>query len=687
MIEDIKTFLSLSTIHGLAWIPISKFRILKLFWLLVVTSGFVTASYLIIKSFRGWDESPIATSVEVLPISEITFPNVTVCPPKDTFTILNYDLAMAESEVVSDKTRKKLLDALDEAVIFAGYKDILNDFNIFVEKDRFRKWYTGISRISFPYWTGGSEFKVAQGKKIYKYYTYASTGEFITPYYQEPWTDEKFELSSMYYSLFLLRPWNNTIDGKDNTNIIFDIEQDMLSELPGSRWGGRDISFVEEQLTPFKKSLTLIEKGKDEYNIYYDKILTVAGLQRIKRKRIPGMKVSWRWDKQLEINQNFLKENGNFIRLADIIKTVKNREKVWSAVRDIRLNKQLMRDSNKTSCIENMNKDSIFIDKIMGIIETKLRIVRPSNNGIKRKISDENLNDAAEIYIYLTYCPNPDYRSPNKNSWVELYKTLFSTNKQQSIILSLSRIISEVEPSKAFEYNLAKELFEEVWSVFKLRSKDVTMLTSGDKDISQNVLLKNHYDNVKDCFDKQSVSTCTGINGKFHFNLTRLENHKVILSILETMDMEKLVNHPVHITQKTSANLSPSSFIPFCEFGSDASIMGKRIDQFDFPVCDSFEEIIFEGQLCYQVSIEKLKTRKRLNQEDLKIGLTLLLDYNFDKTLRGSKTDKLTTTKNTTRGIVYFTETEEALIHIGTISKLTYKSIHLQEIVIILTSF
>ena len=29
------------------------------------------------------------------------------------------------------KTRKKLLDALDEAVIFAGYKDILNDFTAF----------------------------------------------------------------------------------------------------------------------------------------------------------------------------------------------------------------------------------------------------------------------------------------------------------------------------------------------------------------------------------------------------------------------------------------------------------------------------------------------------------------------------------------------------------------------------
>ena len=132
--------------------------------------------------------------------------------------------------------------------------------------------------------------------------------------------------------------------------------------------------------------------------------------------------------------------------------------------------------------------------------------------------------------------------------------------------------------------------------------------------------------------------------------------------------MEKLVNHPVHITQ-TSSKLSPSSFIPFCEFGSDASIMGKRIEQFDFPVCNSFEEIIFDGQLCYQVSVEKLKEKKIFSQEDLKIGLTLLLDYNFDRTLRGRNNDPLSNPENTTRGIVYFTETEEALVHIGTISK------------------
>ena len=149
------------------------------------------------------------------------------------------------------------------------------------------------------------------------------------------------------------------------------------------------------------------------------------------------------------------------------------------------------------------------------------------------------------------------------------------------------------------------------------------------------------------------------------------------------MDMEKLVNHPVHITYRKSTKLSPSSFIPFCEFGSDASIMGKRIDQFDFHVCDSFEEIIFEGQLCYQVNVEKIKQRKRINQEDLKIGLTLLLDYNFDRTLRGSSSDKSIDAQNTTRGIVYFSETEEALVHIETISKF----INVQRIIIIITSF
>ena len=91
MFADWPTFLSSSTIHGLSHLPASR-GLARLFWLSVVITGFGGASFLIVKSFRGWEESPISTSVSVLPITQITFPNLTVCPPRGTFTSCRLNL-------------------------------------------------------------------------------------------------------------------------------------------------------------------------------------------------------------------------------------------------------------------------------------------------------------------------------------------------------------------------------------------------------------------------------------------------------------------------------------------------------------------------------------------------------------------------------------------------------------------
>ena len=45
---------------------------------------------IISKSFDEWVNHPITTTIETLPISEVRFPKITVCPPKNTFTNLNY---------------------------------------------------------------------------------------------------------------------------------------------------------------------------------------------------------------------------------------------------------------------------------------------------------------------------------------------------------------------------------------------------------------------------------------------------------------------------------------------------------------------------------------------------------------------------------------------------------------------
>ena len=92
MLRQFRLFLESSTIHGLSYISSSRSLCGKIFWLFVVLTGFTCALLLIHQSFDSWNQSPIKTTIENRPIEEIHFPKVTVCPPRNTFTNLNYDL-------------------------------------------------------------------------------------------------------------------------------------------------------------------------------------------------------------------------------------------------------------------------------------------------------------------------------------------------------------------------------------------------------------------------------------------------------------------------------------------------------------------------------------------------------------------------------------------------------------------
>ena len=85
----------------------------------------------------------------------------------------------------------------------------------------------------------------------------------------------------------------------------------------------------------------------------------------------------------------------------------------------------------------------------------------------------------------------------------------------------------------------------------------------------------------------------------------------------------------MHITTKTGKK-TPSSFIPFCEFGGDMTRVGRKIDDFDVPVCDSFEAKILNDQLCYEVDLNKFSNKANIKAE-LKLGFAFLLDHNLDR--------------------------------------------------------
>ena len=58
--------------------------------------------------------------------------------------------------------------------------------------------------------------------------------------------------------------------------------------------------------------------------------------------------------------------------------------------------------------------------------------------------------------------------------------------------------------------------------------------------------------------------------------------------VLDTKEAQSLINHPVHILDPETDSLSPSAFIPFCDFAGDMTKLGRKIPQFALPVCTSF---------------------------------------------------------------------------------------------------
>jgi len=143
--EGVRTFLESSTIHGLSYISTTK-KCVNLFWILVVIGGFTGAGVLIYQSFQSWNESPVKTTIRTHPISEITFPKVTVCPPKNTYTDLNYDLMMTENLTLDNDTRQELATYAKTLLYDNMHEIIIRNMSRIEVNDKYYNWYYGYTK-------------------------------------------------------------------------------------------------------------------------------------------------------------------------------------------------------------------------------------------------------------------------------------------------------------------------------------------------------------------------------------------------------------------------------------------------------------------------------------------------------------------------------------------------------------
>ena len=106
--DILKEFLESTTIHGLYYISTCKSRIAKAGWLMVVAMGFAASTFLIHSSFAEWAKSPVATTITPHPVADMTFPDVTICPPKGLNGALKYDLMKLANMSLSPEKKDEL---------------------------------------------------------------------------------------------------------------------------------------------------------------------------------------------------------------------------------------------------------------------------------------------------------------------------------------------------------------------------------------------------------------------------------------------------------------------------------------------------------------------------------------------------------------------------------------------------
>ena len=221
--EEIRTFLEASTIHGVSYISTTR-KFARLFWILVVLTGFSGAGLLIKEAFDNWTENPIKAHMDTRPISELKYPKVTVCPPKNTFTDLNYDLMLAENVTFTEEMK----DEMFRAAVEIAEEDVFTMSNLskLHEKDRFYNWYHGYSLLKLPSY--GTLFNRLE----YTIDTSATSGLVQTQYYGEKFQKNLVE-RKLEYNV------NITRNPSSNKNLTLHLKIEKLS-LKGLAKSSRD---------------------------------------------------------------------------------------------------------------------------------------------------------------------------------------------------------------------------------------------------------------------------------------------------------------------------------------------------------------------------------------------------------------------------------------------------------------
>ena len=230
--EVVRTFLDSSTIHGLGYISRTR-NFVRIIWILIILAGFSAAGILIYQSFQEWEETPVETVIETLPITDLPLPKVTVCPPKNTFTNLNFDLMMLDNITLHKKTRTEMIQYAVKLIQNYTYRNVMSNISVIEEENRYYNWYMGYTSFVIPFWGQTScnddnnikDNECNKNMLRYTLDTYATSGNISTQFFDDEFDHKKID-GNFRYMIYLNPP--EEYENDSNVTLCVNIQKNIL---------------------------------------------------------------------------------------------------------------------------------------------------------------------------------------------------------------------------------------------------------------------------------------------------------------------------------------------------------------------------------------------------------------------------------------------------------------------------
>ena len=188
-----------SSITGLSYIKTYKSICSRIYWIIIVFTSISFSIFFINDSLNDWAEQPVKSSTEVLPISGVKLPGITVCPPKGSNSALNYDLIRARNITLDNTYRQEILRKMQDPIIEEKLKEELSwrklMHNLTIDA---RTWLEGYSHLSSS--TEICKSYTYHNFDGYKWWTGNSSGSLTAPLNEQKDNDVWKSLEDVGYS-------------------------------------------------------------------------------------------------------------------------------------------------------------------------------------------------------------------------------------------------------------------------------------------------------------------------------------------------------------------------------------------------------------------------------------------------------------------------------------------------------